>query len=1443
MQNIRPVSPAKVAAMAKARAARLEKLAAQPPKPAKQPKPIKASQKQIAALERARAARQKKKESLKPLPQIIPEPVRTGRLDDIPNDTVISDYDIAARVIPKIFPAFLVPVMDDITTFRSQGAIRISDEEALDRLERRFKHIVRAKDGGFPDNGISNNGSEDIAENYRYTRIRPIGGHIPKMAKSRADNCLLNIIKQHDRKIDKVYKKYPHLKPRGFSYDEEIYITHEEVADVAKMLSLHIAVYTPVGFEFEMPWHEFNAGSKRKRINIICENHHATLAVRQFAIDHIVYDTPDPDKVRGLVVEKKYGPNGFDYIIALHNGAYTLIKDFRVSTLTNDPEDDMNIKYAYIYKDEQYLFKLFKREYKLRPLKDQIMKGITKAAEHFIGSKLFVDPSPSTKAIDHNKSYVSYETTKAYIGFPTDKLGASLQPQPPGSKYADVFVAINNIENPPFYFKSLFRYESGPIILPIPIYRWLIKNNIVVNVNYWVAGTVKHVSIIDFADKYANLDPLKVKRFRNSLVGRTIAGGMCELNELVVNVFHEDERNKILSEIHEKNLDFRQLGHYYHIKCKKETRGLFHFHSFILAYSAYQILEKMAELLSRGCKLIGYHVDSIYYEGEYNDVSDAVGHWKHSSVPRKAFIRSVDPYDPIARELPMPSSFDPFRFGDNTIIIGAAGVGKSHEFKTSPLFDQLITTPTKRLRDEHKKAFENTHTLHRYIQFNMDENTYHAYRRTKRAVKHHDTLIIDEFNMFSKNQWELVMKRAKKSSRIIILGDTEQIYNAIDSDPVTLDFFTSRGFVVKTITRTPEMQCRHSYEDGLKLDSLRGKMTRDQIAILKQYVRTIPNIAAMLRDVIDNESYCNYIADNHEELLLVNQFMKAYCIENSLTFPVKDAKGTIRRADPNDNKIWWGRKSMTDQMPRGSLYEPALAVTCDSMQGCTLDNKLFVSMKITRKGAFYSAVTRTRLLSDIILVENPVPPSEEYITAINQAIDWYTYNNINMARREPQFLPLGPYREPLTYDKYPDKITNSDFVVRSEYPRNHFLLFKSREEFLLFLQWQDEATRCFHEIVTSDYRRVFIDIDFPGANPERYDDMLRFYVTKYLAFINTYFNYCFDPDDLIIKTSSNSQKFSIHLLHAKISTHRQQQREFARAFARFIGRIPGKRVDTLVYKTKQGIRTVNSTKKGQNRHSELIFGSIHDAFISPSEHDIELPYTPVLKPEVTFKNNDLIDKAVRAAKKYTADLSFDGDRTFYRPMRSYCHVCEREHSTQSMALDFKPDRVELFCYTKPYAPILLFKIDDVEAVPATTPEAIQYQLAYILYEKETKRAKKYLVELKPIIEGLRDRHQPINTPDELKDTAKLLAQSNTTANPQYQAYKTMSALAKRDSVFLDPNMQKIVVDKYTEYFALLPGVKSMTDAENYREPMPDYIPTELDIILSDDTLSAAFRVL
>lgn len=762
-----------------------------------------------------------------------------------------------------------------------------------------------------------------------------------RVAKYEAENCVINIIRGYigDR-ANLIYTQFPHLQPST----EPVFIDDSEISAISKLLRINIQTYTELGAKLNQPWQTFGT-KKQKIIPIKVSNEHATIIPARLKVSSVEYhdilNIPSDTNVVDVVRELDGKPRFYTQLI---DGKLILHKSYK--PLPCSPEIDT----TYVFSNDQLMYKIFKHEYKLAPVSSSHLRKIASTAEHFIGRRVLSEIHPDHTEIDQNKNYIAYETSNYYMGFPSN----TLMPARLEHATAPAFY-ICTIHNPPKSFQTFFDYlEPVEITITAPVYNYLLSTGARIDVNYVLDSVFQHISIIDFTEKFDIPDSEK-KLFRNQLIGRTITGGVRETEPVRCHYENEQEKNQLIYECQTNNLPFSVEEKY---KCvianiKSAPNGLFTFHSYILGYAAIHMMEKFEEL-SRSYKIIAFNVDALVIDKPYVPDSHSVGiigGWK--SGPVKPYYFQMKIKKPIPRPpldiLPPILPDRPVSL-QNQLTDAPAGIGKSYIHKVQPAYDQIILTPTRDLRDEHRILFPNTHTAHKYFQFTLSDETWMSLRRNNKIPREHQVIVIDEYTMFTKQQWDIILRR-KGNSIIKALGDSNQICQQISGDPITIDYFRP-NFVIDTIQRTPELHARHPYEFGLKLDKLRGLTVQEQIEYIRANFKTTTDIPPNVQQIIVGSHAVAY-----EYNAIARQTRDVIPMK-------KDGKIHVLPVDtPN---VFWDRKKMSDTTD--CLYEPAHAVTADSFQGKTVDSIAIDMMSLVRHGTLYTAMTRARTEENLIII-------------------------------------------------------------------------------------------------------------------------------------------------------------------------------------------------------------------------------------------------------------------------------------------------------------------------------------------------------------------------------------------------------------------------------------------------------------------------------------------
>lgn len=370
---------------------------------------------------------------------------------------------------------------------------------------------------------------------------------------------------------------------------------------------------------------------------------------------------------------------------------------------------------------------------------------------------------------------------------------------------------------------------------------------------------------------------------------------------------------------------------------------------------------------------MGFCVDAIFFTklqaSPLPESSVKNGEFKYSVA--KAYF-TTRPHFP---SIPQPQQYNQYNIeiGRNppkrhTAYLGAGGIGKTFPLITNPCYNQAILAHTIKSRESIKllaKHPNNVVCLQKYAMPSVvDDKAWQGLRYKKQIPQRHCHVLIDEVFCHSKKTMKLVFRRLQELDNTIIelTGDPEQICNEIEGAPVTVEWLREMGFDIKYINRAPETPARHQYDYGLTLDSLRNHTPAEQ----QQQVLGNP----MFKQVAEidftaiNPTIDHVLSGNHVRIAQINQLAKN---SQHPQIKVKDRKGNTHVIDKNDANIWWDRKNMAQKNPK--KYEPAFAITVDCYQGTTADCNIVVDvLSLTRHGALYTAMTRTRTSDNIAIL-------------------------------------------------------------------------------------------------------------------------------------------------------------------------------------------------------------------------------------------------------------------------------------------------------------------------------------------------------------------------------------------------------------------------------------------------------------------------------------------
>lgn len=833
------------------------------------------------------------------------------------------------------------------------------------------------------------------------------------------ENCLVKILRHYaSDRLAKLYANFPQFDPLYnitsrqpmFTVDDDVFydvpeisLTGDDIEELAKKMGFNISLYTSLGAQINVPWRVYGGETKRKKIDAVVSNGHATVKPGKFKISAIDYSLDNFDDKEifnvdcGYTTDPETKKEMLYYYIELKDNKFIMHKSYKPSTITKNLDDDSDLAYAYMFNNETVTFHKFLKFYNIERITDDKVQQIVKSAENFIGKKIFeeVCAEKGDYEIDHNRNYSSFDKNPFYVGFPRPDSLSIVDIDAvdnPAFVVLNKYPEVNEQKNPAYY-----RFFGNRLVITYPVYKYLLSIGAKLDIKYALAADFFKVDLYDFASKWCT-DPADQKLCVNSLIGRFITGGV--KNERLVRCRYgcPEELDRMSFECVERGFSFTDTkctftkhleevdyccnmgedeGPHYaesvyssgflNVVIPNTKKNHISMHSFILGYAAVSVMLQWDKIAAQGGRVIAFNVDSLIVRGvpiEDLDINISIerGDWKHNAEPPKypyglsQLTQKGKAYPLYKNILPeiLPNEIAKMYFKKNTRITGPAGCSKSYPFYSNPLPDSIYLTPTIALRDEIRLNAKTlgveltVETFEKYFQTSMSDARFRIYLSSP-AGRRYRNVIIDEYTMFSAEKLKRALLRSP-ASRFILLGDTNQICNAIDGTAVDESFFSDWDKI--EIKRTRATKARQHYEFGCLLDSLRDKTYDQQVEVIRQNW-DLATPKTLLTDAK------HVIVGNHA---VANSFNRIYAFMHPSEMPVKTIgkNPTIMYLPADNPHIWWDRATMRDAPPQYARYEPAFAATADSFQGKTMDNLAIHLPSLNRQGTLYTAMTRAR---------------------------------------------------------------------------------------------------------------------------------------------------------------------------------------------------------------------------------------------------------------------------------------------------------------------------------------------------------------------------------------------------------------------------------------------------------------------------------------------------
>lgn len=883
-------------------------------------------------------------------------------------------------------------------------------------------------------------------------------------------NCAIQCVKElfPARITAGCMAKFPFLFPTTAERDAGmggVYANMDQLDAVGKHLGVQFRIFSKLqalARDTKDPWMEIGKIGGAV-VPMVVNSEHATIHRPITKITKVVYTDEDLNRSDSVnVVDTVYedndeGPQEILAITEFLDGEFQITKKFRPSSISLDPADDSDPMFFGVHKATSMHFRLFKRRFGYKSIRDPLIVKCLLNAERYIGNGRFLsvaqEKTEETVEIDQNKQYQSGHNNEFYVGYPRGELRpveyTGLQQE------GLAFVVLKAPLHYPAECNGLsmkFVCCEGNQCIPAPLARYLqIRDD---QVDFALIADIIDINIPEFINEYAQqlMRMGSLKLVANSFIGRFIAGGLSRKKKEEIPFGNNAELQRLIFECKLHGYDFliksingheggeggtqrnmmvaggslpliascggsAEVGNLtpftegeavrgmMEVSIPSPMGGLYHLHSYVLAYARISMMQMHARLEAAGCKIYAWNTDSFVVSkggilrGLHSaGVSEeAYGGWKVGPVKGYyaglTHITSTDDWERCKADLvyacedaatelskrKVPATNAPIR---HTLVLGPAGIGKSYGFLKNPAYTSRLLVPTHELRLEHIAKLAQIHedpalripvyTSHKVAQPTLSLKQVTMLQKTGKIGQLTSYDIVDEAFMYDLRHWTRVLELAKiYGTTIIALGCADQHHKHND---ITVDWFRAHGFDVRFMNRSelaPGVVTRHSTDYGNFLDSIAPLEPMEQITRAAQ---SGLYKSKSLLETLRNPEITNIIASNHQRINFIHSEYKKMYPQGMIRCREVKAKSRRPRAIVSikitDPRIWWGRKGMTDLAPKGFTHEPAYAVTSDAFQGRTHEEGLAIDIRTMteRHGSFYVALTRTRTPENVTFI-------------------------------------------------------------------------------------------------------------------------------------------------------------------------------------------------------------------------------------------------------------------------------------------------------------------------------------------------------------------------------------------------------------------------------------------------------------------------------------------
>ena len=943
-------------------------------------------------------------------------------------------------------------------------------------------------------------------------------------------NCMLTIIEDCE-KVKKVLEAKPKIAQKYIEFKENLSggpMTKAKVETISKMFQLRLVIHSPANM---FPWFETGIDHWRK-IDIFASYDHASVYQPLQRVDKVVIMNPNIlGKLYQPAIYHMVGSPVFNdgdlsnLVTAVHVGD-TLYKSFMPSSVSGVLADNDDPRFMSCKTKASFMFKKWVAANGLRPLEAPYFEIFENADRHFSSQK-FIDtlPGESFPEADMHRAFTSYEKYPLYekYGICTGNVTMYAvthknQAEVLGYNGVSHIRAIRYFND---FFMSLGFLHAGQCYSNAEIFTCVSNGWCVVDIDWAVICREPVKLSLPFIKDDPSMDPMEIKLYNNSIVGRLIAGADPKMRERhvicsardTVQVKHEMMTDLECQAVEVWPVKSREWGGRFLVtgtyQPKPAQGQLHHVHLSILALQRCVFIEALVNAASM-TKIISYNTDGFHYMPHTHILPEHLGFFRAStkqikySSTKKPMVHNILKWRPTREIRPFVSDYT---IHPRTMTSGPAGCGKSYLFKKYPDPSSVMLVPNNNIMVNVRRDAVDANVM-----------TYHKFMKYKSAFQTQtlfENIVVDEVSMIPAGNLYDIMEFCKaRRVNLDLIGD------------VIMSIGPKMELTYRTPQREPPGEAERcidkTYDDvyknfeWMRADGPFKRQENDEeykwlctLAYMDEYhqhkaimERCGPIVQMNPREFITSgmmgvAPVHRGIKKFNDEIISVNELTtvlarRAYTKRTKLEIL---PKGQLSMQPIED--VWCERVHSAQEYQKE--YECAYFRTSDALQGDPIEVPYYIDMRESPvRGFLYTAMTRCRRLSQIRLVDSSLDfegeclnpcvrepeiisseglvlpeagqlwePSSKYYTSFVKKCEGSAWKAINdMERRHPDTYLV---------------IRNEAVEIHDglEVTKNHYRVYKDQKAFKK--DWHKDRRFCIHEIIGSNrVQRLKCDLDNYG---------------------------------------------------------------------------------------------------------------------------------------------------------------------------------------------------------------------------------------------------------------------------------------------------------------------------------------------------------------------------